>query len=291
MEEFKAQEVQNCFQALSTARNPSEAVLAWSFLQKKYPHLRAIVSLDEYPKETLPYSIIKYTKKPDEYLIPYFSSPNIYFLDDASLTDMFSLNEAKLKVDYSLMFDTNLASYINKLVRGESLGNIQSKVISLIDSVLQDDLNTDHLFYMVENAKNVLPLLNSDSRSKLVFWRALNKNFRRNMVSLQVFGSIDCKEYKRTSFPKPLATYREAARNAISFCYDFYASDIGKEHMQDFTLLQRLLLLQLIGMLKIQLSTSKSAKNKMKDYFTFIHEVVGAYFDRESVHSCSQMFL
>lgn len=283
MEEFKAQEVQNCFRALSTAQNPSEAILAWTFLQKKYPHLRAMVSLDEYPKETLPYSIKKYTKKPDEYLVPYFSSPNIYFLDDALLKDMFSLDEANIKVDYSLMFDTNIASYINKLVRGESLGNIQGKVISLIDSILQDDLNSDHLFYMVENTKNVLPLLNSNTQSKIAFWRALNKNFRQNMVSLQVFSSIDCKEYKRTSSPKPLATYREAARRAISFCYDFYSSDIGREHLQDFTLLQRLLLLQLIGMLKIQLSTSKSAKNKMKDYFTFIHEVVGAYFDRESI--------
>jgi len=107
------------------------------------------------------------------YLVPYFSSPNIYFLDDASLTDMLSLNEAKLKIDYSLMFDTNLASYINKLVRGESLGNIQGKVISLIDSVLQDDLNSDHLFYMLENTKNVFPLLNSNSRSKTRFLACL----------------------------------------------------------------------------------------------------------------------
>ncbi len=282
MEEFKAHEVRNCFLILSKAKSPSDSVLAWTVLQKQYPHLSAMVSLEEYPKEAVPYSIKKYTKKPDKYLVPYFSSSNIYFLGDSLLTDMFSVDEAKIKVDYSLMFDTNLASYINKLARGEPLGNIQNQVVSLIDSILQDNLNFDHLFYMVENAKNV-PLLDSNHHSKISFWRALNKDFRRNMVSLQVFSSIDCQEYKRTSFPKPQANYKEAARRAINFCYDFYASEIGKDHISEFFLLQRLLLLQLLGMLRIQLSTNKSVKNKMKDYFAFIHEEVGAYFDRESM--------
>jgi hypothetical protein len=102
-------------------------------------------------------------------------------------------------------------------------------------------------------------------------------------VSLQIFKSIDCKEYKRTSNPKPVLTYRDAARRAINFAYSFYVSELGKEHIADFVLVQRLILLQLIGMVKIQLSSNRSASNKMADYFDYIHKVVGAYFDRESV--------
>lgn len=282
MDEFKDEEAKLCFQILSKASNTFEADLAWRVLQNKFPHLRAMVALEDYVQEAIPHSIQQFSKQQGEYLVPYFSSTHIYFLGDQLRTDMFSLGEAKIRVDYSLMFDTNLASYINKIVRGEALGSIHNQVISLIDSILQDDLNFDHLFYMVENTKNVLPLI-SQTSSKVKFWRALNKNFRRNMVSLQIFRSIDGQQYKRTSAPTPRASYREAARNAIDFCYDFYASETGKDNVTEFTLLQRMLLLQLIGMLRIQLSTSKGPKHKMKEYFDFIHKEVGVYFDRESI--------
>ncbi|MCZ8251551.1 MAG: hypothetical protein O9318_03680 [Hylemonella sp.] len=283
MEEFNQDAVKMCLFALSKAEDPSDAALAWAILQRKHPDLSAMVALGRYDKAIIPQSVKKYIGKPHSYLVPYFSSEKIYFLDDELLTGMFSSGEFQFRIDYSVMFDTNIATYIDKLVRGESLGNVQSKVVSLVDDILHDDLNFDHLFYMTENVKNVLPIIERDPSSKLQFWKSLNRGFRNNLVSLQIFRSINCQEYKRTCNPRPEFSFRQAARYAIDFTYDFYASEVGKDHVLNFVLLQRLILLQLIGMVKIQLSSGKSAKHKMGQFFSYIHEVVGAYFDREAI--------
>ncbi len=283
MEEFDQEDVRACIYMLSKAETPSEAVLAWTILQKRNQGLSAMVSLNGHERLAIPASVKKYMAQPNNYLVPYFSSEKIYFLDDELLSGMFTEGEFKFHVDYTLMFDTNVATYVNKLIRGEPLGDIQSRFITLVDDILHDDLNFDHLFYMVENVKNVIRQVEHSNASKLNFWRSLDKNFRKNMVSLQLFRSIDCKEYKRTSNPKPQFSYRKAARNAVDFCYDFYVSEVGKDHILNFVLLQRMILLQLIGMVKIQLSSGKNAKSKMSEYFKYVHAVVGAYFDREAI--------
>lgn len=284
MNELNQEEVKACMYKLSKAGDPSEAVLAWTLLERKHPGLSAMVALSNYDKTVLPTWLKKYSAKPNNFLVPYFSTEKMYFLDDELLSEMFSSSEEfKFRIDYTLMFDTNIATYVNKLVRGESLGNIQSRVVALVDDILHDDLNFDHLFYMAENVKNVVPQIERNTSSKIGFWRSLEKGFRRNLVSLQVFRSIDCQEYKRTSNPRPKFTYRQAARHAIEFTYDFYASEIGKEHILNFVLVQKMILLQLIGMMRIQLSSGKGARYKMGEYFKYIHEVVGAYFDREAI--------
>lgn len=283
MKAFEYPEVQLCASILSKAKTPDDAFIAWSSMQAQHPDLVGIVCLDSYRRSVVPPSVKKYTKEPLNYLVPYFESEHIYFLEDDLLRDMFRESEVKFGVDYTLMLDTNIASYINKLVRGAPLGGMQNKVIPLIDEILHDDLNFDHLFYMVENVKNVISVIAKEQKSKISFWRSLDKDFRSNLVSLQIFGSIDCKEYKRTSNPKPIFTYRNAARRAINFSYDFYASEKGRKNILDFVLVQRLILLQLIGMVKVQLSSNRSASNKMGDYFNYLNDVVGAYFDRETI--------
>lgn len=283
MEVFENQEVQLCASILSEAKTPDDALIAWSSMQAKHPDLVGIVCLDSYKRSVIPLSVKKYTKSPLDYLVPYFESEHIYFLEDDLLRAMFSSADVKFSIDYTLMFDTNISSYINKLVRGESLGKLQDKIIPLIDHILHDDLNFDFLFYMLENVKNITHLISGEQKSKISFWRSLDKAFRSNLVSLQIFRSIDCKEYKRTSNPKPLFTHRSATRRAVNFTYDFYASQAGREFSHNFVLVQRAILLQLIGMVKVQLSSNRNASNKMAEYFKYIHEVVGAYFHRESV--------
>lgn len=283
MDEFNQEDVRMCMFGLSKANDPSEATLAWTLLQKRYPDLSAMIALTRYDREVVPHSVKKYTGKPNSFLVPYFSSEKMYFLDDGILSEMFSSGEFHFGIDYSLMFDTNIATYVDKLVRGEALGSVQSKFISLVDDILHDDLNFDHLFYMTENVKNVLPIIERGTSSKLQFWRSLDKGFRKNLVSLQIFRSINCREYKRTCNPRPEFSFRQAVRHAIDFTYDFYASEVGKDHILNFVLVQKMILLQLIGMVRIQLSSGKGAKYKMGEYFSYIHKIVGVYFDREAI--------
>lgn len=285
MTELNSPEVQTCMRALSKAERPSDAVMAWALLQRKHPDLIGIVALSDYDRCWLPSTVRKYTSKPNGYLVPYFSGEKLYFLDDAGLTEMFDGKEERFQfdIDYSIMFDTNIATYINRVVHGEPLGGVQNKLIPLLDDLLRDNLNFDHLFYMVENVKIVHRQVLQNYTSRLYFWRSLSKGHRRNMVSLQVFRSIDCEAYKRTLSPKAKFSYREAAREAIEFSYNFYMSDGGKKSVLRFVLLQRIILLHLIGMIRIHLSSSKGVKKKMAEYFNFVNDVVGSYLDRESI--------
>jgi hypothetical protein len=283
VEELKATEIHACISMLSKAETPSDALYAWMILRGRHPDLSGIIALPQYDKKVIPAPIKKYLTSAESYLVPYYTTDTLYFLSDDLLSKMFASGEQHFPIDYTIMFDTNIASYINKLVRLESVGSVQAKLIPLIDSLLYDELNFDHLFYMVENVKNVLPQIRGNFRNKFRFWKSLDKGFRQNLASLQIFTSIDCQEYKRSSRPKPRFTHLQAARAAAQFSYDFYVSGIGKDHILAFVLIQRLLLLQLIGMVKIQLRSDKSAKRKMEEYLTFVNDVVGAYFDREAI--------
>lgn len=243
----------------------------------------AIVALEDYKRSNIPASIRKYTKGDDAVLTHYFSGGEVYFITDEVLKAYHEKGRADFRIDYSLMFDTNMASYVNALVRGRPLKSMHQKVVAFVDDILNDDLNFDFFYYMVENVKEVRNIHDPSDLSPLLFWKTLKKRFRENLVSLQLFRSIDCAEYKRTSNPKPIFSHREAARQAVNYSYSFYASEAGRQHVLNFSLMQRRILLQVIGMVRIQLSSNKSAKNKFLEFVDYVNDVAGVYLDREAI--------
>ena len=245
--------------------------------------MTAIVALEDYKRSNIPASILKYTKGDQAVLSRYFSGGEVYFVNDKILKDYYEKGRSDFKIDYSLMFDTNMATFVDALVRGRPLKSMHHKVVGFVDDILNDNLNFDFFYYMVENVKTIRGVHARIDDSPLLFWKSLNRDFRVNLVSLQLFRSIDCDEYKRTSNPKPIFTHREAVRRAIAYTYDFYASEEGRDHILSFALMQRVILLQVIGMVRIQLSSNKSAKNKMLEFIDFVNDVVGVYLDREAI--------
>ena len=63
-------------------RKPDEALIAWLSLQAQHPDLVGMVCLDSYRRSALLPSVKKYTKAPLNYLVPYFESEHIYFLEE-----------------------------------------------------------------------------------------------------------------------------------------------------------------------------------------------------------------
>ena len=281
MEAFEQKEFYECATRFSIANNPKDVLESWSKLQGKFSELSGVTHLDDYDRVVLPSSIRKYTKEPFDYLVPYFKSESLYFIDDQMLKTISQEVTTYFPIDYTLMFDTNMASYINKLVHGKSIGTVQEKLLKLVDELLRDDLNFDFLFYLVENMKTVILKANFNSKTKIEFWLSLDRDFRENLCSLHLFSSIDCKEYKRTLNPKYTISYRQAVYNAIDLAYSFYFE--RKLAIDKHILLQRNLLLNLIGMIRIQEESNKKDRNKMKSYLQFMHETIGVYMDREAV--------
>lgn len=272
-----------CLAALSIAKEPAEVFKVWSKLNGQYPSLSSVVHLDDYERNVLPDFINKYIKKPNNYLVPFFKSDKLYFIDDNMINDMSVKGTNIFPIDHSIMMDSNICSYIDRLVRGKSLGTVGTKLLPIIDDLLRDGLNFDFLFYMVENIKHVLPIAELSEKNKLKFWKSLNINFRKNLVSLHYFSSIDSKEYSRTLRPDFLLSYRQSARRAIDSTFSLYMSDEGYNYIFQFANLQRLVLLSLIGMLRINFSSNKNGRNKMHEYFDFMHEKTGVYMEREAI--------
>jgi hypothetical protein len=283
MQDFNHPDVNLCMYLLSRASTPSEAIGAWLVLQNQYPSLAAVINLDTHEENNLPPVLKKYHDTRKSHIVPYIAGSNLYFLGDDIIKRTLAEQDYQFGIDHSLMFDTNIATYIDKLVRKQPLGNVQAEFTSAVSEILRDNLNFDHLFYMVENIKNVHHQIENDDLTKIDFWRSLNKAFRRNLVSLQLFQSIDTQNLNQNFEPRPTFTYIEAVRKAVEFAFDFYISEVGREQMQNFVLLQRVLLLHVIGILRIQLSSARSAKNKMADYFQFVQFTIGAYLDREAI--------
>ncbi|AZF48250.1 MULTISPECIES: hypothetical protein [unclassified Pseudomonas] len=267
---------------LSKAQSASEVDQIWMLAGLK-ENMTVIIALEEYKRANIPTAVKKYAKGKDSVLVPYFSGGEVYFLNSAILLSYFERGRADFKIDYSLMFDTNMASYVDALMRGRPLKSMHNRVISFVDDILSDDLNFDYFYYMAENVKEVKNIHQCPTASPLAFWRTLSKAFRRNLVSLQLFRSIDCAEYRRSSNPKPRFTHWEAARRAITFSHSYYASKEGRERALSFVLMQRVILLQVIGIVKIQLSSNKSAKYKISEFFDYVNDVVGVYLDREAI--------
>lgn len=281
MELFEQEEFYECATRFSVAESPLDVATSWLALKGKFQELSGVIHLDDYDRVVLPECIRKYTKEPFDYLVPYFKSERLYFIDDDMLEAIFHKGKVYFPIDYTVMFDTNIASYINRLVRGESIGNVQGEFLRLVDELLRDDLNFDFLFYLVENIKTIMKKADFASKSKLGFWLSLDKSFRENLCSLHLFASIDCQEYKKTLNPKFTVSHRQAVRNAINAAYGFYFEN--KHTLDDFMLLQRNLLLNLIGMVRVQEESNKNERNKMKVYLQFMHESVGMYMDREAI--------
>ena len=146
----------------------------------------------------------------------------------------------------------------------------------------------DTFFYYIENIKqgtSAARKMNYESHdSPMRFWESLNEEFRRNLIAIHLFNEIDCKYYQSTRKLRFNISAIEATRASIQFAYGFYASSAGKalifERLVPF---QRLILLQLIVILRIQFSSKSSPRTKLSQFLKFVQQKGAVYLDRETV--------
>lgn len=266
---------------LSLAKTPRQLGIVQDLYGRNLSGVDAVVSLPVYEPGytsgliTLPQSLF------ENYVVPYFPHPYIYFIRGGVLAPL------KLAADYTATFDTNFASYVKQVVRTGSFGGQQEKVKRAIHEILINNVNFDLSFYFVENIKVAYPVALRMKRrgcsSPLLFWKALNKEFRWNIVCLKIFSSVDCIHYQKTQKLKFAIGFREAVRESIDFTYKFYMSDEGQELINGvFLNLQRSILLQLLAVLRIEHSSRRGARSKLEQFLAFVHEKGGFYLERET---------
>jgi len=188
---FHEPEVLRFAELLSLAKRQSDLLRAEAILGKDSWGIDAMVSLPSYEESSHFPLFVAPSSLPRQYVVPYLCHPYVYFVNHEPLVRPW------LKMGYIIIFDTNFASYVDKVVRGEPLKSQQDEVMRVIDDILYNDLNFDPTFYLVENIKKAYPIAlgmkDNEISSPNRFWDLLDEGFRQNIVSLQLLGmSIIC---------------------------------------------------------------------------------------------------
>jgi len=277
---FHTPEIRRFFACLSVAQRPSDLLMAETVLGRDSYGIGAMVSFPRYEADshfspfTAPSTLLR------KYVIPYLCYPYVYFINHELLV------RPSLRIDYTVTFDTNFASYVNRFVRGESLKGQKDEIMHVIDDILYHDLNFDASFYFVENIKKAYPLAleitKDETNSPHKFWESLDDSFRQNIVSLELFRNFNRQHYLKTRKLKFDIGIKEAISKSVNFTYWFYASAEGQELIRNLLFQQKAILFQLLVILKVQLSSSGKARKKIKKFLEFMQEE-GMYFERKTI--------
>lgn len=275
---FDRPEVQDALWRLVSAKDEVQLWMAKQLFGDSILGSRIIVSL---PRLTNKTDIPSRSISPlllGSHIVSYFQHPYLYFIYHERLFPPL------LRVDYTISFDTSYGNYVKKIVTTNSLNGLEKSVINTFDQILRKDMDFNLFFYFVENFKLVPSTLsqNKDKITPLSFWESLNSQFRNNIVALHTFKEVNCRHYIQTGELKFNIEPAQAYRKSIEFTYNFYLGE-GKELANFFLELQRLLVLQMLGMFRIQYSSQKSAIHKLNEFMEFVQEKGVVIFERELV--------
>ncbi|WP_374016056.1 hypothetical protein ABU162_17065 [Paenibacillus thiaminolyticus] len=272
-------QIENLLYDLSVAKSPTDVVMAWSRMGTKVSNSKAIIALENYEKSFLPQIFVQTLYSEDNDFIPYLQSDHLYFIDDEILEGMFtSPKNIEIPIDYSVMFDTNYASYIHKFVNNDT-NNLKNEVFTSIAMLLSENYQYDYNFYLIENSKN----FDFNTRFDINNFIDQHNDIYKNIISLELFKSIDSELFKSKGTIIYTISLSEAKQNAQDLINNLFCNENGVDYLNNFTFMQKQMTLFLIGMLNIHFSSNKSAQKKILDLFEFMNEKVGVYFERESI--------
>lgn len=263
---------------LNVANNVNDVFGGWIRMNGDFEGFKAIVGLEEYNEMLISRDIIDKINDNDSGFVFYFSSLKLYFVNDMFMNKMINDLKVNISIDYSIMFDTNFASYIDKFVRNGNPGTVSNNVYSAIDLLIRNDYQYDYHIYLIENIKSI-----NGYFEKYYYEFKLNDKMFENIVSLELFKSIKSDVYKKTGKVEYDISYNQAKESAIELIDMFYQSQESKSLFKYIIDLQKQILLLLIGMVKIHFSSKRSPQKKMEEFLGYIDKVSGIYFDREAI--------
>lgn len=264
---------------LSKSKTPQDIIDMWDPIAASKDNLRAIIALENYTNDIIPKTLEEKVFLQDNDFLSYFQTSNLYFIDNRILADfLITKQDASILIDYTLMFDTQYATYIHNFINGQT-NKFNNDVWNSIDILLRNDFNYDYSFYLIENSKQInlnIPFNINDFKNS-------HLSIFENIISLELFKSIDHELYKQEGKVHYTISKTEAEVRATKIIIDIFGSKLGGNVLQNISFMHKQMTLFLIGVLKIHFSSKKNAQKKLVDLFSFMHNSVGIYFDRESI--------
>jgi hypothetical protein len=157
----------------------------------------------------------------------YYSRDPLYFVDQNLLAQTILNGEVKFPIEYSIMIDTNLASYINKYMMKGNLGKNWKEIVNVIEHLLYFGLDFNYFFYIFENTKLILPIYEMYENKNIKpekdeFWNEINSKQKENLISLNQFIEIDTQKYRDSGSMKSKISVNDAEKKAKNNMCNFY---------------------------------------------------------------------
>lgn len=261
-----------------TTNNIEQLINMWDTME--FPNeYKLMVSLSSYHKSIYPPRLKEVLSLEGTHFITYFKNNNIFLMSNEIINNMRD-SKSYIASDYSIMFDTNYASYIDRFISDVNNANLSNEVYTHIDILLQNNFNYDFLFYLTENYYNIFV------KNQSIVGKGLNQhklNLYKNLVSLELFKSLDTEEYKRNKLLKFTISENEAKIKADDIFDKIFNSHQANDIMSMYSVIHKTMILLLIGILKIKFGDNKSASSKVEKLFDYISNVLGIYYERECI--------
>ncbi|MEC3615826.1 hypothetical protein [Bacillus stercoris] len=265
---------------LSKAETPKEVFRVWNEYKEYLKYYKLSINLNNYKKDIFPIGLGELVNKDDQDFISYFQTGKLYYMDNELLDDILFKESIKFPIDYSVMLDTNYASYIPYFLNNKgSIEFEKESIYRTIDTLLRHKFQYDYTFYLIENYNNVIKNQNESFDASI----KEHRDMYENLVYLELFKSIDNDIYRNKNIIEFQISKFEAIQRVDEIIYKLYKTNEGRNSLKQFLDMHQNLTLLLVGIIKIQFSSKENAKNKMNKLFEYVRNRVGIYYEREMV--------
>jgi hypothetical protein len=205
------------------------------------------------------------------FLRPLFAHDNMFFLNRRIAEEQRCGVMSPVKMDSTVEFDTNVASYVEEFVENRS-GRNSEKVKEVLDFVVTNDLvNFAYNFYAMENARGFY----DGSRVGSI---------RRNLRSIMKLDYIDRKKYQDTGKVHAVITDQELDLRADEKLNEIYDARYEEGMRAEYTPINEMLYLLLLKMVETQYKVEKrKLATKMEEFYEFMHFELKRLFVREAI--------
>jgi hypothetical protein len=205
-------------------------------------------------------------------IIGLFGKSRVRFIDYASARDQFKHGIAHIPFDYSIGLDTQAMSYLIPYILGtKSTDAIPKDMGEVVTFLASENINVDPLPYVIENLASIRDPAHASA-------------IRETLEAYEHLRSIDRGLFQRTG---KIRTFRSASAfdaEVSALFLKFVRDSENDAIVHRFTFRHQLMVCILLKIVVIQFDSPKrSLKNKLIELLRFMHEELGAFFERETV--------
>jgi len=251
----------NIINELIEAKVSQDYVNVWNkhkyFLEENDAHL--VFTQDNYTNLKLP-RIDMFSSDAKRFK-SLFQNNNFIFLNQNIIRDMNENKEPIFGIDYTVSFETQFASFVERYFIGKNIEQLE-EFENILYKIIDNDLNSDYIPYVVENiAKGESKEAIKSNIKQLINFFHLDKSSSYLLKNMKIKNQLKCN-----------SDYEDIVKNVID--------KPNYNGLNGFQQQQEIMYIILMKMIIIN-KEKKSPKQKINELVSFMHNSIFTMLDRE----------